>query len=109
MQDKRTSERHRNLFHAIRTTAYLPTGAVLTGSIKDLSPGGAKVVGDTHGLSSGATVEMHLLFPLDGELHYRCNVAHIESDCWGAEFMELLPPPMARWSQASQFGRAELH
>ncbi len=109
MHDKRQTQRQLSLFNAIKATSYLSTGDVLSGSIEDLAPGGAKIVGETYGLTPGEIVETHLLFPLDGELHYRGSVAHVEVDAWGVEFMELLPPPMVRWTEASQFGRAELH
>ncbi len=109
MQEHRENQRQLSLFNAIRTTSYLPTGDVLNGSIKDLSPGGAKIIGETYGLTPGEIIETHLLFPLDGELHYRGSVAHVEVDAWGVEFMELLPPPMVRWTEVSKFGAAELH
>jgi hypothetical protein len=88
MNERREHSRETTLVSAVSGQIRLPSGKMLDGSVYDLSERGAKIVGDTAGLTVGVEVNLMLLLPLDVKIGYGCRVKHIDPDgkSWGARF-----------------------
>jgi hypothetical protein len=88
MDERREHPRETTLVGAVPGQIRLPSCKMLDGSVFDLSERGAKIVGDTTGLTVGTEVNLMLLLPLDVKVGYGCRVKHIDPDgkSWGARF-----------------------
>ena len=98
MEERREHPRSTALTKVIPCQIRLPSGKILKGSVQDLSERGAKITGDTAGLSVGAEITLTFLLPLDTKVGYRCRVKYVdpEGKSWGARFTSkvLLAPSM---------------
>lgn len=91
MNEKRAHPRETAMVRAIRCLATLPNGKTCKGSVEDISPTGARVVGDASGLAAGDDVKLAILFPLDRRVVYRCKVKYVgdAEKTWGVEFTDI--------------------
>ncbi len=63
-------------------------GKHIAAGICDLSAGGASITGPTTGLAVGDEVELTLLFPMNNDVRYRCEVRHITPEQgFGVKFL----------------------
>ena len=78
MNERRTTSRSRIPTEAIETRIVLPDGAVLAGSLENISATGATIVGETTGISCDTVVK--ITFPhTEGQPTIReCSVRHVE-------------------------------
>ena len=89
MMERRSVVRETKLEKVILTRAHLPDGISLTGTVSDLSGFGAKILGDTGGLSVGDEFTVALLFPSGGQVTMECRAIHIEPGTgFGVTFLQ---------------------
>ena len=68
---------------------HLPGGISLSGALKDLSGVGAKILGDTGGLSVGDEFTLALLFPSGCQVTMECRAIRIEPGVgFGVAFLQ---------------------
>jgi hypothetical protein len=92
MTQKRRSDRDVVLKGALLTRTRLTDGAVLNGSINDLSYEGVRVMGTTEGLSIGDTVSLTIRFPFGHDIEYTGLVRHIDpGTSYGVELINNNP------------------
>ncbi len=89
MTERRTTSRSRIPTEAIETRVVLPDGAVLAGSLENLSATGATIVGETTGIHTGCVVKVTFPHTESRPSTRECSVKHVEPGrSFGVMFLE---------------------
>ncbi len=78
MDERRVARRANTAKSGIQTRVALSDGTILSGSVSDLSAGGAAITGETEGLGLDRVVNVAFVFPAGRQITYNCLVRHIE-------------------------------
>ena len=79
MAEQRESDRETTISPPITCFTDLPDGSVLEGVVVDMSDTGARVSGDTSGLSVGDDIRLVLVVLADQKVVYHAEVRHLDS------------------------------
>ena len=89
MNERRTTSRSRIPSEAIATRIVLPDGAVLAGSLENISATGATIVGETTGIHTGSVVKVTFPHTESQSTTRECSVKHVEPGrSFGVLFLE---------------------
>ncbi len=79
MKEKRKFPREQVLANDAQAFVQLPDGRELHGKVHDVSEGGARIDGETTGLSQGDQVDIIFLFPSGEKVKHNCQIRHVDS------------------------------
>ena len=89
MIERRSRVRETKQERAIQTRVHLPDGINLGGTVRDLSDSGAKILGDTGGLSVGDEFALAMLLRGGCQVTMECQATHIEPGIsFGVRFLQ---------------------
>lgn len=89
MVERRSRVRETKIERAIQARVHLPNGISLSGTLRDLSGSGAKILGDTDGLSVGDEFALAMLLRTGAQVTKECRAIHIEPGIsFGVRFLQ---------------------